>query len=60
MDARFLDMFHNARDEEIGAVTEAIDIELDRILQVGVEQHGAIAEQMPSTRAATASGLTGR
>ena len=38
MDARFLDMLHDARDQAVRAVGEAIDIDLSRARQVAVDQ----------------------
>ena len=45
MDAGFLDMFHDTRNEDALAVAERVDIDLDRIGQVAVEQQRVLAEQ---------------
>ena len=45
MDAGFFDVFHDAGDEDVGAVTQAVDIDLDGIAQVAVEQQWIGAEQ---------------
>ena len=39
MDAGFLDMLHDAGDEDLVAVGERVDIDLDRVLQIAVDQH---------------------
>ncbi len=44
MDARLLDMFHDAADEHILAVAERIDIDLDRIREIAVEEQRILAE----------------
>ena len=43
MDARFLDMLEDARDHDIVAVANRVDIHLDGIAQIAVDQHRRIA-----------------
>jgi hypothetical protein len=38
MDAGFLDMLHDAGDEGVLAVAQAIDVDLDRVGQIAVDQ----------------------
>ena len=45
MDAGFLDMLHDAADEDVLAVAEAVDVDLDGVGQVAVEQQRVLAEQ---------------
>ena len=45
MDARLLDMLHDARDIGVLAVAQAVDIDLDGARQIGVEQKRVLAEQ---------------
>src|SRR3546814_2257910 len=40
MDPGFLDMLKHARNHNIGAVAQGIDIDLDRIAQITVDQIG--------------------
>ena len=44
MDARLLDMLHDAGDEDVLAVAEAVHVDLDRIREVAVEQQRVLAE----------------
>ncbi len=39
MDARFLDMFHDAGDEHILAVGDAVDIDFNGVGEIGVDEH---------------------
>ena len=39
MDSGFLDMLHHAADEDVLSVGERIDIDLDRIGEIGIDQH---------------------
>ena len=41
MDAGLLDMLHDAGDIDLVAVGDGIDIDLDRVLQIAVDQHRA-------------------
>ena len=41
--ACLFDMFHDARDVDVLAIGEGIDIHLDRAGEVAVEQHGVVA-----------------
>ena len=44
MNAGFLDVLHDAADEHVaGAVADGIDIHLDRVAQIRVDQHRALA-----------------
>ena len=43
MDAGLLDMLHDAGDIDLVAVGDGIDIDLDRVLQIAVDQHRARA-----------------
>ena len=43
MNARLFDMLHDARDMDILAVAEGVDIQFHRARQVAVEQHRAVA-----------------
>ena len=45
MDAGFLDMLHDAGDVDLVAVGDGIDIDLDRVLQIAVDQHRAGARR---------------
>lgn len=40
MDARLLDVFHHAHDDNVVAVGHAIDVHLGGVLQEAVDQHG--------------------
>ena len=42
MDAGFLDVLHDAAQEELGAVVESIDIDLDGIVEESVDQQRPI------------------
>ena len=44
MDAGFLDVLQDSGDGHVLAVGERIDVDLDRVLEVAVEQDGAVAE----------------
>ncbi len=44
MDARLLDMLHDAGDEHVLAVAEAIHVHLDGVREITVEQQGVLAE----------------
>ena len=41
MDPGLLDMLHDAGDIDLSAVGDRVDIDLDRILQIAVDQHRA-------------------
>ena len=43
MDAGFLDMLHDSRDIDGFAVADAVDIDLDRVVQIAVDQDGVVA-----------------
>ena len=43
MNARLLDMLQHARDMHVGAVGDRVDIDLDRVAQILVDQHRAVA-----------------
>ena len=43
MDPSLLDMLHHARDHDIRAVADRVDIDLDRVAQIFVDEHGAVA-----------------
>jgi hypothetical protein len=45
MDAGFLDVFHDAGDIDVGAVAQAVDIDLDGVGQVAVKQQRVGAQQ---------------
>ena len=42
MNSSFFDVFHDARDQHIFAVTEAIDVDFNCILEETVYQHRAL------------------
>ena len=42
MDARLLDVLHDAGDEGVGAVGEAVDVDLDGVGQIAVDQQRAL------------------
>ena len=44
VDARFLDMLHDPRDEHGPAVAQGIDVDLDRIGEIAVEQQRVLAQ----------------
>ena len=44
MDAGFLDVLHDAADEDVLAVAEAVDVDLDGAAQVAVEQQRVVGE----------------
>ena len=44
MDARLLDMLHDAGDEAVLAVAQAVHVDLDRIREVAVEQQRVLAQ----------------
>ena len=46
MDARFLDMLEHAGHDDIGAVAQRVDIDLDRIAQIAVDQHRRIPRHL--------------
>ena len=39
MDARLLDVLHDAAEVELGPVVERVDIDLDRVVEEPVDQH---------------------
>ena len=43
MDAGLLDVLHHACDVDGAAVGDAVDIDLDRVVEVAVDQHGVAA-----------------
>ncbi len=45
MDAGLLDMLHDAGDEGVLAVAEAVDVDLDGVREIGVEEQRVLAEQ---------------
>src|SRR3546814_1499508 len=46
MDARFLDMLEHTRDDDGFAVGQRIDVHLDRVAQIAVDQHRAVARHL--------------
>jgi hypothetical protein len=46
MDARFLDVLHDAGDDDLLAIAERVDVALDRIAQILVDQHRAVARDL--------------
>src|SRR3546814_2770434 len=46
MDARFLDMLEQTRDDDGFAVGQRIDVNLDRVAQIAVDQHRAVARHL--------------
>ena len=44
VDAGFLDVLHDAADEDVLAVAEAVDVDLDGAAQVAVEQQRVVGE----------------
>ncbi len=42
MDAGLLDVLHDAADVDLGAVAQGVDVDLDRILEEAVDQHGML------------------
>ena len=44
MDARLLDMLHDAGDEHALAVAQRVDVDLDRVGEIAVEQQRVLAE----------------
>ena len=42
MDARLLDVLHDAADHNIGAVAQGVDIRLEGILQKAIDQDGVL------------------
>ena len=44
MDAGFLDMLHDAGDDDVLAVAQRIDVDLDRVGEIAVEQQRVLAE----------------
>ena len=47
MDAGFLDVLHDAGDEDVLAVGEAVDIDFDGVGQIAVEQQRALGARPP-------------
>src|ERR1700689_2263097 len=43
MDPGFLDVFHDASDVDGVAITYAIDVDFDRVIQIAIDQHGIVA-----------------
>ena len=43
MDPRFLDMLHHPGDGDVLAVADRVDVDLDRVAQIFVDQHRAVA-----------------
>ena len=43
MDARFLDMLHHPGDDDVAAVADRVDVDLDRVAQILVDEHRAVA-----------------
>ena len=46
MHARFFDMLEHAADRDLGAVADCVDVDLDRVAQVTVDQHRALARHL--------------
>ena len=44
MDACLLDMLHDARNEDVLAIAQAIDVHLDRVREIAVEEQRVLAE----------------
>ena len=44
MDARFLNVLHDARDKHVRPVAQAIDVNLHRVRQIAVEQQWVFAQ----------------
>ena len=44
MDAGLLDMLHDAGDEDVGAVAERVDVDLDRVDEIAVEEQRILAQ----------------
>src|ERR1700722_14567108 len=42
MDPSFLDVFHDASDVDGVAITYAIDVDFDRVIQIAIDQHGIV------------------
>ena len=37
MDARLLDVFHDTAEEELGAVVQGVDVDLDSVIEEAVD-----------------------
>src|SRR3546814_10733145 len=46
MDAGFLDMLEHARNDDIGAVGDRVDIDLDRVTQILIDQNWCITRDL--------------
>src|SRR3546814_12796248 len=46
MDAGFLDMLEHARNDDIGAVSDRVDIDLDRVTQILIDQNWCITRDL--------------
>ena len=46
MDARLLDVLHDAADQDVLAVADRVDVHLDREVQEAVEQPREISEEL--------------
>ena len=44
MDAGFLDVFHHAGDVDFLAVADAVDIDLDGVVEVAVDEQGTAGQ----------------
>ena len=44
MNARLLDMLHDAGDDDVLAVAKRVDVDLDRVREIAVEQQRVLAQ----------------
>src|SRR5690606_40522311 len=50
MDAGLLDVLHDAADDDLAAVADRVDVDLDREVEEAVEQHGALVRYADGLR----------
>ena len=56
VDAGLLDVLHDAADHHLGAVADAVDVDLDRVVEEAVQQHRRLLATPAPPRACSAPG----
>ena len=50
MDAGLLDVLHDGADVDVLAVAERVDVDLDRVLEEAVDEHGVVGARPRAAR----------
>ena len=59
MDSGLLDVLHHSADEDVFAVGERVNIDLDRVGEIGVDQHRRVAGDDDRRSSCSVRGSTG-